>query len=202
MADTVSTIKERAGDVKDEVKDAAQDIAGEVKDRAREVGTEVRGRVGRHMAQGTETRVEETTLEEINLQIRRDLKARVLYFAERPDEIDFRLDELDREWDIERLLQANAGIFSLMGLTFGVMRSRWYILPVAAAAFLIQHAVQGWCPPASLLRRLGVRTTHEINHERYALKALRGDFDSVRRDENLSVEERARRAIEAADANT
>jgi hypothetical protein len=42
--------------------------------------------------------------------------------------------------------------------------------------FLLQHAVQGWCPPLPLLRRLGVRTADEINEERYALKALRGDF--------------------------
>ena len=64
------------------------------------------------------------------------------------------------------------GRFALVGLTFGVLRSRWYILPAAAAAFLVQHAVQGWCPPVSLLRRIGVRTSREINHERYALEAV------------------------------
>jgi hypothetical protein len=89
-----------------------------------------------------------------------------------------------------------------MGLTFGVLRSRWYLLSAAAAAFLVQHAVQGWCPPASLLRRIGIRTTHEINHERFALKALRGDFDSLHMGEDVDPEERARRAIDAADANT
>ena len=60
-------------------------------------------------AKTQEARLEENTPEEINRQIRRDLKARVLYFAQRPEEIDRRLDELDREWDIERLLEANAG---------------------------------------------------------------------------------------------
>jgi hypothetical protein len=44
---------------------------------------------------------------------------------------------------------------------------------------LLQHAVQGWCPPIPILRRLGFRTADEINRERYALKALRGDFDSI-----------------------
>jgi hypothetical protein len=39
------------------------------------------------------------------------------------------------------------------------------------------HAVQGWCPPVPVLRRLGFRTASEIDHERYALKALRGDFE-------------------------
>ena len=40
-----------------------------------------------------------------------------------------------------------------------------------------RHAVKGWCPPVPLFRRLGVRTCGEIERERYALKALRGDFD-------------------------
>ncbi len=33
--------------------------------------------------------------------------------------------------------------------------------------------------PVPVLRRLGFRTTYEIDRERYALKALRGDFDGV-----------------------
>lgn len=194
MADTISAIEDRMEGVGEATKKKAEDIAGAVK--------EVKEQAQERIVKSTDLRVEENTPEEINRQIRRDLKARVLYFAERPEEINRRLDELDREWDIERLLQANAGALSLIGLTFGVLRSRWYILPAAAAAFLVQHAVQGWCPPVSLLRRLGIRTSREINHERYALKALRGDFDSVHISEDLSVEEQARRAIDAADANS
>src|SRR5690348_10746194 len=37
-------------------------------------------------------------------------------------------------------------------------------------------ALQGWCPPVPFFRSRGVRTAYEINQERYALKALRGDF--------------------------
>ena len=189
MTDTMSDIPNRV-----------EDLAEAATDRAEEIGGEIKEQVERRVAR-TPVRVEENTPEEINRRIRRDLKARVLYFAQRPEEIDRRLDELDHEWDIERLLQANAGVLSLMGLTFGVLRSRWYILPAAAAAFLIQHAVQGWCPPVSLFRRIGIRTTREINHERYALKALRGDFDNVSVGEDLDPQERARRAIDAADMN-
>lgn len=43
--------------------------------------------------------------------------------------------------------------------------------------FLLQHAVQGWCPPLPVFRRLGVRTAREIHEEILALKAMRGDFD-------------------------
>jgi len=169
------------------------DVEETVKDKAKDTITQA-------IELETETRVDANTPEEINRQIRRDLEARVLYFAKRPKDISRRLDELDREWDIERLLETNVGIFSLMGLTFGVVRSRWYLLSAVAAAFLIQHAMQGRCPPASVLRRLGIRTTREINHERYALKALRGDFEIVHMDGGKDPEERARRAIEAADA--
>jgi hypothetical protein len=191
MADTISAANDTVGDVGEQVKAQAQEIGAEVKRAAQP-----------YAASHAEARVQEHTPEEINRQIRRDLKARVLYFAQRPEEIDRRLDELDREWSIERRLEAGAGILSLAGLTFGVVRSRWYILPAAAAAFLVQHAVQGWCPPVSMMRRMGIRTAREINHERYALKALRGDFDSMRVGENLDAEERARRAIDTADANT
>jgi hypothetical protein len=42
---------------------------------------------------------------------------------------------------------------------------------------LFYHAVQGWCPPIPLLRRLGIRTQQEIDAEKYALRLLRGDFE-------------------------
>jgi hypothetical protein len=42
-----------------------------------------------------------------------------------------------------------------------------------------EHAVQGWCPPLPILRRMGFRTAREIDTERTALKALRGDFARV-----------------------
>jgi hypothetical protein len=36
----------------------------------------------------------------------------------------------------------------------------------------LQHALQGWCPPVPVLRRLGYRTQPEIEEERCALRAL------------------------------
>lgn len=59
---------------------------------------------------------------------------------------------------------------------------RWFILPGIVAGFLLQHAVQGWCPPVALFRRLGFRTASEIEAERYALKIIRGDFDGLTAD--------------------
>jgi hypothetical protein len=40
------------------------------------------------------------------------------------------------------------------------------------------HGLQGWSPPATGMRRFGLRTRAEIDAERYALKLLRGDFDT------------------------
>jgi hypothetical protein len=56
---------------------------------------------------------------------------------------------------------------------------RFYLLPGLVGAFLLQHAIQGWCPPVPIFRRLGFRTAGEIDEERYALKDLRGDFRVV-----------------------
>jgi hypothetical protein len=36
-----------------------------------------------------------------------------------------------------------------------------------------------------LLRRLGIRTRGEIDRERYALKALAGDFEGIARDGDI-----------------
>jgi hypothetical protein len=92
------------------------------------------------------------------------------------------LDALDRDWDIERVLETMAPTFSLVGLALGVTKNRrWLLVPAVVQTFFLQHALQGWCPPIPLLRRLGFRTMDEINEERYALKALRGDFKSLSR---------------------
>lgn len=136
---------------------------------------------------------------EADRKIERQTEMRLAYFAERPEEIPRRLAELDAEWDIERALDANAAGLSLLGLTLGLTRgARYFLAPLAASAFLLQQALQGWCPPAALLRRLGFRTAREIERERAGLKALRGDFERVPRDGEGAA--RAREAFLAAAA--
>jgi hypothetical protein len=105
---------------------------------------------------------------------------RVALLAARPELIDRRLRELDREWDTERVLETNAAGLALGGTLLGIMEDRRFLaLPLAVATFLLQHALQGWCPPLPVLRRFGVRTAREIERERIALKALRGDFGAI-----------------------
>jgi hypothetical protein len=99
------------------------------------------------------------------------------YIGADPVFIDERLRELEREWNVERTLEANAASLTLLGLGLGLTVNRKFLLlPVLAAAFLLEHALQGWCPPVSVLRRLGIRTAAEIQEEIIALRILRGDF--------------------------
>ncbi|MEC9358951.1 MAG: hypothetical protein VX836_13915 [Pseudomonadota bacterium] len=127
-------------------------------------------------------RVPQNTAATVNARIELDMRRRLGHYARNPEQIRARLSELDREWDIERVLETNASALALGGLVAGVVADRRaLLLSGAVLAFLLQHAVQGWCPPVPVLRRLGVRTAGEIETERQCLKAMRGDYDGIRR---------------------
>jgi hypothetical protein len=133
------------------------------------------------MLPSTVERVPEHTAEHVNEQIRRQTEENVARYAAAGDEaIDRRLAELDQEWDIERTLEANAATLAAAGAGLALVTDRRFaLIPLVVGGFLLQHAVQGWCPPIPVFRRLGFRTSAEIDYERYALKALRGDFRDV-----------------------
>jgi Na+/citrate or Na+/malate symporter len=91
-----------------------------------------------------------------------------------------RIQELDKEWDTDRMIEAEASLMALLGLTLGATVNRkFFLLPGFVASMVLVHAVQGWYPLLPLFRRSGARTSREINRERYALKTLRGDFDDI-----------------------
>lgn len=137
------------------------------------------------MIPATRTRVERQTAAVHNLRIRRRTEQTVAsYFDKGPYEISRRLRDLEHEWDIERVLEANAASVALIGLFAGALwHRRAFVLPAVVAGFLLQHAMQGWCPPIPLFRRLGFRTAREIQTERMALKVLRGDFKNLSRED-------------------
>jgi hypothetical protein len=153
------------------------------------------------MLSDTASRVSGNTAATANATIRRQTEERVSYYASAGREaVERRLEELDREWDIERALEANAAGLTLLAVVLGVVKDRkWFLVPGVIAGFLLQHAVQGWCPPLPLLRRLGLRTQAEINYERYALKALRGDFREIEPAADEQVQEKAAVALRAVD---
>lgn len=130
-----------------------------------------------------EDRVRAQTKPEINEKIDNEMERRLRFYATQGEaSLTERIQELDREWDVERILEANAASIGLFGVVMGTIASRkWFVLPLIVSGFLLQHAVQGWCPPLPVLRSLGVRTRFEIEQERYALKFLRGDFDELKR---------------------
>jgi hypothetical protein len=116
-------------------------------------------------------------------------------------QLSARLDDLGREWDIERVLQLNAAVIAGAGLLLGSrLDRRFLLLPAAVFSFLLQHALQGWCPPLPVFRRLGVRSAREIERHRYGVKALRGDFDDLPVPGRASTARRVRAVLNAIDA--
>jgi hypothetical protein len=151
------------------------------------------------MVPSTRRRVRSNSDARINRRIDNQIERNLLYFSAHRAEIAGRLAELDQEWDIERMIQANAVTLALLGTLSAARGARGsLLLPLLVTGFLLQYAVQGWCPPVPILRRLGFRTADEINRERYALKALRGDFEKV--PEMKSPAGSADAAIRAVDA--
>ena len=136
----------------------------------------------------TVDRVPAHTAADVNRRIHDEMRERVQYLAAQPGRIPQRLKELDEEWDIERAIEANASALAFTGVALGATTDkRWLILPALVTAFLFQHAVQGWCPPVPILRRLGFRTAHEIEQERHALKAVQGDFEQSSRNPQAAL---------------
>lgn len=124
-------------------------------------------------------RVRRNTSEETNRRIDRNILMNIGKYRDYPaDKIGDRLDELRKEWDIEKTLEVNASALALLGVMLGAfINRRWLILSGVVTSFLLQHGLQGWCPPLPLFRAMGIRSRQEIDEEMYALKILRGDFD-------------------------
>ena len=126
-------------------------------------------------------RVRANTAAQINWRIDRQIEDNVRHYAhQKKEEISRRIWELEQEWDIERVLETMASSLSLAAIALSVTNHRrWIILSGVVLGFFLMHAIQGWCPPIPVLRRLGVRTREEFDRERYALKLLIGDFPRV-----------------------
>jgi hypothetical protein len=98
---------------------------------------------------------------------------------ERP-EMSRYLELLDREWDLNRAVSVGASVATLAGLLLGRVDGHgWRVLSAVAAGLLLHHGLFGWGPLAEAVRALGVRTRREIDLEKFAIKALRGDFERV-----------------------
>jgi hypothetical protein len=129
-------------------------------------------------------RVRRNTDPEVLSQIDSKIEENIRFYATQPESvISRRIEELEREWSVERWLEANASTLALTSLCLGLTTSRkWLLLTTGVLGFLLLHAVEGWCPPLPVFRRMGIRTRSEIEREKYALKFLRGDFKAISSD--------------------
>lgn len=150
----------------------------------------------------TVQRVPYNTSDAVNERIHRDTEERIAELKDAgPAAIEHRLAELDAEWDIERTLEAHAAGALLVGLGLGAtVDRRWFAFPAVVGTFLLQHALHGWCPPLPIFRRMGFRTIPEIDYERYALKAIRGDFYDIKPQKRDRGHKLAGKALRAAEA--
>lgn len=130
------------------------------------------------MLSKTTDKAAQSTPARINQKISETTEASLAeHLAGGPGAVARRIDELDREWDVERALETTAATLTVTGALLGAfVDRRFFLVPVAVGGFLLQHTLQGWCPPLPLFRALGFRSAREIDEERYALKAARGDF--------------------------
>jgi hypothetical protein len=149
----------------------------------------------------TAERVKQHTDPVVNEEISRAMHDRLAWLAEKgPQAIERRLRELDAEWDIERVLEANfAGVVLLFSYLGRRVHRSFFLLPAIAAGFMLQHVASGWCPPLPFLRRIGVRTMKEIESERNALRSLLLDFDTLSTE---PVEEAVEEILETAEFST
>ncbi|MEW5847254.1 MAG: hypothetical protein AB2A00_00520 [Myxococcota bacterium] len=127
------------------------------------------------------SRVAAHTAPDVNKDLARLTEISVAdHFAAGADAVNLRLEELDREWDLDQAMASVSALMVALGGVLGLTVSRRFLgIPFVVAGALFQHAVEGWSPVLPVLRRLGFRTRQEIDEERYALKAVRGDFKDL-----------------------
>lgn len=116
-------------------------------------------------------RIRNSTSEKVNKHIDDLTNSNIEFYSNRPVwEIKERIKVLEKEWDVERVLEVNASSLALTGLVLGVtVNKKWLTVPAIVLPFLLLHGLQGWCPPLPILRRMGIRTRDEIDREKYAL---------------------------------
>ncbi|MCF8219331.1 MAG: hypothetical protein K9I29_08765 [Bacteroidales bacterium] len=143
-------------------------------------------------------RIRLNTSADVNKRIDKSIDDNIRFYATQSKErITQRIEELDKLWDVDRIIQGGAAGTSLFTLLLGAIGSKkWWLLTATSLGFLGNHAINGWSPSMYALRSMGCRTRQEIEREKYALKALRGDFDNEEFKNSTSIDERIKAAIE------
>ena len=116
-------------------------------------------------------RVRSMTPNHVNERIQREMEGELAHLKGRPkEEVQRRMFELEREWNVDQALMTNLAVLGVAGVLAGAFHKRsWLVAPAVQLGFLLMHASQGWCPPTGIFRRLGFRTQNEIRTEREIL---------------------------------
>lgn len=109
------------------------------------------------------------------------LEARLACLADAgPQAITDRLTQLEREWSAGRMTKAAIGVSIVVGLGLTALAGPWWlILPAVGGFFLLQYLFsrQSWL--GATFREMGFRSGADIDQEKFALRALRGDFKAL-----------------------
>jgi hypothetical protein len=77
--------------------------------------------------------------------------------------------------DLETYISVESTSLTVAGIILSLAVSKkWLILPLATSLFSLANVTRGRKNP--VFWKLGFRTREEIEKEKYALKAIRGDF--------------------------
>jgi len=97
-----------------------------------------------------------------------------------PHAITERLEELEQEWSAGRMTKVTIGMLIVAGMALAALLSPWWlVLPAAAGLLLLHYTFSRVSWMGVLFQRLGFRSGADIDHEKFALKALRGDFRNL-----------------------
>jgi hypothetical protein len=96
-----------------------------------------------------------------------------------PQAIEDRLAELDREWTAGRATKATIGVLIVVGVGLALLNPWWLILPGFGGLFLLQYLFGRTSWLGKMFHEMGFRSGFEVDHEKMALKVLRGDFRDV-----------------------
>ena len=90
------------------------------------------------------------------------------------DAVWHRLDQLDREWDIERVSMLFSSGVAVLQFYSGRNKRLWFFRPQVQIPLLLLERALSKAPVSVILQRLGFRSKDEIQSEREALNRFIG----------------------------
>ncbi len=124
-----------------------------------------------NMDQETDITLEHST------PVEKSIQDNLNHYYHDQEEINLRLMELDNELDLETYMQVETTALTIAGVVLSITGSKkWLVLPLLSSIVVLANIARGKDRPLTFFRKLGFRTRAEIDKEKYALKAMRGDF--------------------------